>query len=197
MSKCPKPGCGATNAPGNPCHDHDCPQKWVHHTQAQSSAGNSAKRDSQQGFDQVAHLERQLQEARAALKASRETNRSLHRRVQELESSEAVKARKEGYWELRGRVDHLSQAWLREFDRVIFAHGQLKKVYEVAAPVLGLPYGRYHSVMDSAFIKSEEMGKGVFANVYLTPKGGVETYDVVDTVRKAIATLQDDTRSPS
>lgn len=33
--RCAKPGCGALRLVGKPCTDRDCPQIWVHHTEAQ------------------------------------------------------------------------------------------------------------------------------------------------------------------
>lgn len=124
-------------------------------------------------------------ELKTALKDLRGRYASMHRRAQC-----AVPARERNgirllaeRWEQA--AERRSQAWLNEFNRVCAGHAVFKDLYEAAARKLGLPYGRYHSVMDSPF-----GGKGdgkIYANVYLTQRGGIETIDVAEAVKKAIA----------
>lgn len=127
----------------------------------------------------------------------REKNRELNRRCQEGESEAAAMLREHGYAKAvreaaagKAAWDH----WKNEFDRVIACHAEMKEIYEMVAPVLGLPYGKYHSVMDSCFVASSRVTgreRGTYANVFPNyPKGGCESFLVVDKVREAIALLQ-------
>ncbi|MDH1268930.1 hypothetical protein N5C81_14995 [Rhizobium pusense] len=123
-------------------------------------------------------------ELRAALKDLRGRYALMHRRAQC-----AVPAKdRDGLRALADRwekaAERRSNAWLREFTRVCSGHRIFRDLYELAAKKLGLPHGMYHSVSDLPFGRR---GDGrIYANVYLSPQGGIETFDVVETVRKAI-----------
>lgn len=120
-------------------------------------------------------LERELEEARA-------TNRELHRRVQAQESEEAQQLRMIKYHEGNRLEKMWSGMWKQEFDRLLSAHNELKLIYEICAKALNLPYGKYHSVMDSRFGKKspDDRPREVFANVFIDyPKGGIEAFSVV------------------
>jgi len=124
-------------------------------------------------------------ELRSALKDLRGRYVLMHRRAQC-----AVPARERNGLRLLAErwqqsAERRSKSWMNEFNRVCAGHAVFKDLYKAAAKKLGLPYGRYHSVMDSPF-----GGKGdgkIYANVYLTQSGGIETIDVAEAVKKAIA----------
>ena len=84
-------------------------------------------------------------------------------------------------------AENFGDAWLREFNRYLDTMKIMKEIYEIAAPVVGRPYGRYHSISDIPFRTLDGTVKGAFANVMLKPQGGIECYDIVETVRLAVA----------
>lgn len=123
-------------------------------------------------------------ELRAALKELRGRYALMHRRAQ-VAPPAGEKATYVGRAQRSDAIaDRWRDAWMREFNRVLASHRMIKEIYEVAAKKLGLPHGLYHSVSDLPFGRR---GDGrLYANVFLTKQGGIETFDVVDTVRKAI-----------
>jgi len=76
---------------------------------------------------------------------ARATNQSLHRRVQRAESPNISAIAKAEAYKQKGW-----DSWSAEFDRVMGAHHEMRTVYEIVAPLMGLPFGTYHSVMDAA-----------------------------------------------
>jgi len=118
--------------------------------------------------------------------AARETNRELHRRAQAHESKQQELLRETGYYEQKSLAKMWSASWKQEFDRVCSSHQHFKAIYEIAAKALGLPYGKYHSVMDMKFAQAPHKNpdRRIFANVYVNyPDGGCESFDVIDAVK--------------
>lgn len=121
---------------------------------------------------------------------ARDTNRDLHRRAQGHESEEAQQLRMVKYQEGNRLSKMWGDMWKAEFDRLLSAHNELQLVYEEAARVLGMPFGKYHSVMDSAYGKRPDQARPreVFANVFINyPNGGVQSFSVVESVRSLAA----------
>lgn len=124
------------------------------------------------------------EELRSEMKALRDRYRAMHRRAQH-----SITARDRA--EVQRRLDRevsiskrRIEAWHFEFKRVCQSHSIVKKMFEAAARKLGLPHGRYHSVNDLPFRGPYD--GNLYANVYLTPQGGIETFNVLDVVEQAI-----------
>ena len=124
---------------------------------------------------------------------ARKLNKELHRRLQQLEGPyQSIIAKQKN--------DKASSThWaLQSFDRMLQSFDVCQKIYQVCAPILGLPHDKFHSVMDSKFMKDtpyfaklgdHEHGK-IYANVYVGGTRGAESYEILDIVIAAIKKLE-------
>lgn len=124
-------------------------------------------------------------ELRSALKDLRGRYVLMHRRAQCAVSARDRQSLQRLADRWKDQCERRGEAWLNEFTRVCAGHAIFQDLYEAAARKLGLPHGSYHSVMDIPFGKQGD-GK-IYANVYLSKQGGIETFDVAEAVKKAIA----------
>ncbi len=110
----------------------------------------------------------------------RDTNRSLNRRANAVESPwrkevEKLKVEKEMY----------VMTWVYQFGRTGEAFEYLKRIYEACATEIGLPRGRYSSINDcSHAVKGEPYTVRV---AVIHENGTVEVHRVLDVVIAAIA----------
>lgn len=108
----------------------------------------------------------------------RKRNAELHRRLQQKESPwqsevNSLRLRSE-YSEKRSRFD---------FKRMCNAHNEMQEVFKMIAPIYGIKCDTFHSVMDWKFGEKKE---GIWANVYLTKQGGIESHKVLDLVKRLV-----------
>lgn len=73
----------------------------------------------------------------------RETNRRLNRRANA----------QDAYWQSRAmKAEYEAQMWenqwLHTFERMMGAHSELRRIYDIVREARSLPPGKYHSVMD-------------------------------------------------
>jgi hypothetical protein len=141
---------------------------------------------------QEAEIERLTDE----LNRARISNTKLHRRVQTVESGVFKEELVKDTWRLRNDLAHRTEAWSHSFDRFLATTSSMKTIYEAAAPVLNLPYGKYHSVADFCFTDTKYPYKSslaepgsIYANVFLPGMGGIASYNINDVVVEAISTL--------
>ena len=104
-------------------------------------------------------------------------NTELHRRLQQKESPWQAEVNS-----LRFRSEYSEKRSQFDFRRVCNAHAEMKEVFKMIAPLYGIKCDIFHSVMDSKF--SNSSAKGIWANVYLTKKGGIESHNVLDLVKR-------------
>ena len=109
----------------------------------------------------------------------RKRNNELHRRLQLKESPWQSEVNS-----LRLRREWMEQSERQSFRRLMEAHSELKEIFKMIAPLYDIPCKIFHSVMDSNF--HERTAGGVWANVYLSRKGGIESYRVTDLVKKLV-----------
>lgn len=111
-------------------------------------------------------------------------NTELHRRLQQKESpwqSEVIGLRLRSEWsEKRSRFD---------FRRLCNAHDEMKEVFKMIAPLYDIKCDIFHSVMDSNFHDRE--ATGIWANVYLTKRGGIESHNILDLVRRLTTDIKE------
>jgi len=109
----------------------------------------------------------------------RKRNAELHRRLHQKESPwqaevNSLRLRSE-YREKRSRFD---------FKRMCNAHNEMQEVFKMIAPLYDIPCKRFHSVMDSNC--NDREATGIWANVYLTKMGGIESHNVLELVRRFV-----------
>lgn len=164
---------------------------------SQPTAVHASRRDPSRKDAKIVALKRQLEEAR-------ETNRRLNRRVQEAESGalrdktirDFHKVKRQASWD---------RAWaFQSADRMSKSFDAMKEVYKMAAEVLGLPRDKFHSVMDHAFVDPTYKFMGghpepgiIYANVFVSERGGVFSYDIRGIVEAAIKHLRGESVSVS
>ena len=106
-------------------------------------------------------------------------NTELHRRLQQKESP----------WQSEVNSLRLRYEWTKEhghfsFRRLCNAHNEMQEVFKLIAPLYNIKCDIFHSVMDSKF--GENGVPGIWANVYLSRKGGIESHNVLDLVRRLV-----------
>lgn len=106
-------------------------------------------------------------------------NSELHRRLQQKESP----------WQAEVNGLRLKSEWNEKnmwfaFKRMCNAHDEMKQVFKLIAPRYDLPCEKFNSVMDNKFCDSE--AEGIWANVYLSKMGGIESYNVLDLVKRFV-----------
>jgi len=129
----------------------------------------------------------QTDERDAEISRLRTANRELHRRVQQIE------APAHSYAQRLEHIGHVSgQAWVREFDRLIRSHTEVKRIFQELARVFEYPMNAqcFHSVMDSNCEALKDTADGaVYANCFLSKAGGMKSFRVLDEVRRAVDEL--------
>ena len=106
-------------------------------------------------------------------------NQELHRRLQQKDSPWQSEVNS-----LRLRLEWKEGSERFAFRRMCNAHNELQQIFKMIAPLYDLPCKSFHSVMDSNV--NDNTADGIWANVYLTKKGGVESYNVIDTVKRLV-----------
>lgn len=123
-----------------------------------------------------------IEELEFEIEHLRKRNTELHRRLQQKESPwqsevNGLRLRSE-YSEKRSRFD---------FKRLCTAHNEMKEVFKLIAPIYSIKCDIFHSVMDWKFGERKE---GIWANVYLTKMGGIESHNVLDLVRRFVKDIK-------
>lgn len=114
------------------------------------------------------------------IESLRETNRRLHRRVQEAESQPE---------KLRVQMQMYYRWQQREFERVIEAHSEIQLIWNALCTVYEYPQKGQclHSLTDYCFA-DRLRGRGVYANCLLDRKvGGIQSFRVADEVKRLVA----------
>ena len=122
----------------------------------------------------------------ATIKSLQETNRSLNRRANALESPWRSEVER-----MRAENEMWRDCWHREFKRVGDAFDYIKQIYEVCAAKVGKPYGSYHSVNDCSHRENGEPYT-VRAAVYHDRQAHV--FKVLDVVKEAVQAEDQRTR---
>lgn len=104
-------------------------------------------------------------------------NQELHRRLQQKESPWQSEVNS-----LRLRVEWYQRTSFFTFGRLCRAHDEMKDIFKMVAPLYNIPCKSFHSVMDKNFNDSES--SGTWANVITSRSGPIESYKVIDTVKK-------------
>lgn len=104
-------------------------------------------------------------------------NAELHRRLQQKESPWQAEVNS-----LRLRSEWSEQSSRFSFKRMCNAHNEMKEIFIMIAPLYNIPCEMFHSVMDSNF--NDRSAEGIWANVYLTKRGGIKSHNVLDLVRR-------------
>ena len=107
-------------------------------------------------------------------------NAELHRRLQQKESP----------WQsevngLRLRAEWSEKSQWFAFKRMCNAHNEMKEVFKMIAPLYDIKCDIFHSVMDSNC--NDREATGIWANVYLTKRGGIESHNVLDLVKRLVS----------
>lgn len=106
-------------------------------------------------------------------------NRELHRRLQQKESPWQSEVNS-----LRLRVEWKERSSFFVFGRLCMAHDEMKDIFKMVAPLYNIPCKSFHSVMDSNF--NDNALKGTWANVIVSKYGPIESYNIIDTVKKLV-----------
>ncbi len=106
-------------------------------------------------------------------------NRELHRRLQQKESPWQSEVNS-----LRLRVEWKDRSSFFMFGRLCRAHNEMKDIFKMIAPLYDIPCKSFHSVMDSNF--NDNKAVGIWANVIVTKYGPIESYNVIDTVKRLV-----------
>jgi len=132
----------------------------------------------------------ELAAALAEIERLRGVNRELHRRAQLVEAPAQSYADQLKYCRelaLRGWDSRML-----DFRRMCDAHQEIQRIFLEVARVFPYPQGgaHRHSVMDSRWGEGSIATPGeIYANCYLSPQGGIQSYRVLDEVRRAIDEL--------
>lgn len=111
-------------------------------------------------------------------------NQELHRRLQQKESPWQSEVNS-----LRLRVEWKERSSFFMFGRLCRAHDEMKDIFKMIAPLYNMPCKSFHSVMDSNF--NDNTSKGIWANVITSRRGPIESYNVIDTVKKIVDEMKD------
>ena len=119
---------------------------------------------------------------RAEVLRLRNTNKVLNRRATGADSPWQGRAMR-----AESLMRHYKESSWFSFDRLCRAHDNLRDIYLALYEARGLPLPKLHSVMDSRCDGGEGSKERVWANVFLTPWGGMRSECVVDAVRQSLA----------
>ena len=106
-------------------------------------------------------------------------NRELHRRLQQKESPWQSEVNS-----LRLRVEWYQRTSFFTFGRLSRTHDEMEDIFKLVASLYDIPCKSFHSVMDKNF--NDNTSTGTWANVITSRSGPIESYKVIDTVKKAV-----------
>lgn len=106
-------------------------------------------------------------------------NRELHRRLQQKESPWQSEVNS-----LRLRLEWKENSCHFAFLRMCNAYEEMKDIFKMVALLYDIPCKSFHSVMDSNV--NDNTLDGIWANVIISRHGPVESYNVIDTVKKLV-----------
>ena len=106
-------------------------------------------------------------------------NRELHRRLQQKESPWQSEVNS-----LRLRLEWKEQSCRFAFERMCNAHSEMKDIFKMVASLYDITCKSFHSVMDSNF--NDNTLDGIWANIIVSRHGPIESYNVIDTVKKLV-----------
>ena len=121
-----------------------------------------------------------IEELEFEIEHLKKRNQELHRRLQLKESPWQAEINS-----LRLRIEWKEKSCQFSFKRLCNAHKEMKEIFKMIAPLYDIPCERFHSVMDSNC--NDRMADGIWANVFLTKMGGIESYKVVDVVKRLVS----------
>lgn len=109
----------------------------------------------------------------------RKRNSELHRRLQQKESP----------WQSEVNTLRLKCEWNEMYERQTYrrllgAHNELKEIFKMIAPFYGISCEKFHTVSDNNF--HDRTAEGIWANVYLNKQGEIESYRVLNLVKKLV-----------
>jgi hypothetical protein len=124
-----------------------------------------------------------LAAATAEVERLKGVNRDLHRRMQKVEGPALSYEQRVAYLSTS-----MGKQWLFEFNRLMSSFGEIQRIFLEVARIYEYPMGgnSRHSVSDSNVEQRTGIGEGVFANCFLSSKGGMKSFRVLDEVRHAV-----------
>lgn len=118
------------------------------------------------------------------VKYLKKRNQELHRRLQQKESPWQSEVNS-----LRLRIEWKDRTSFFMFGRLCRAHNEMKDIFKMIAPLYNIPCKSFHSVMDKNF--NDNTSSGIWANVIISRRGPIESYNVIDTVKKAVYEMKE------
>ena len=115
-------------------------------------------------------------------------NKELHRRLQQKESPWQSEVNS-----LRLRVEWKERSSFFVFGRLCRAHDEMKDIFKMIAPLYDIPCKSFHSVIDSNF--NDSTSTGIWANVIVSKHGPIDSYNVVDIVKRLVEDVKRGERS--
>jgi len=121
-----------------------------------------------------------IEELEFEIEYLKKRNQELHRRLQQKESPWQAEVNS-----LRLRLEWNEKSCNFSFKRLCNAHNEMKEIFKMIAPLYDLPCKSFHSVMDDNF--NDRTADGIWANVYLTKMGGIESFKILDLVKRLVS----------